>query len=97
MWGGVVLVLAVAAGVGTFLWKRATELGAYEARVRARLASVADARKASLLAWLAERRADAQVLAWDPDLVNLCVAETCPKGASLAHPRLHLTDRKSVV
>ncbi|WP_025324234.1 GAF domain-containing protein [Deferrisoma camini] len=92
VWGGVVLVLAVAAGVGTFFWKRATELEGYEARVRARLASVADARKASLLAWLAERRADAQVLAWDPDLVNLCVAETCPKGASLAHPRLHLTN-----
>ncbi|GEM_PF-1886550 len=92
VWGGIVLVLGAAAGGGTFLWKRTTELDGYEAGVRSRLASVADARKASLLAWLAERRADAEVLAWDPDLVNLCIAETCPKGAGLAHPRLHLTN-----
>ncbi|GAB4257947.1 PAS domain-containing protein [Deferrisoma sp.] len=82
--------LVLGAAVAVFAWQRATELAAFEAGVRERLAAVADARKAALQTWLAERRADVQVLAWDPDLIGLCAEGACPKGVDPTHLRLHL-------
>ncbi len=91
------LVLSAAAGVMAFAavaWVfvdlRLEERRETVAQWGSRLESVADARKRSLQAWLAERRADAEVLAWDPDLIGLCTEGACPKGKDPLVLRAHL-------
>ncbi len=55
-----------------------------------RVETIAQARKRAVQAWLAERRSDAEVLSWDPDLIGLCAEGTCPKGQDPEVLRAHL-------
>jgi PAS domain S-box-containing protein len=55
-----------------------------------RLEGLADGRKRAVQTWLAERRSDAEVLAWDPNLIDLCAVGTCPKGIDPQVLQAHL-------
>ncbi len=59
-------------------------------RVLDRLEALAEARRAAVGTWLAERRADVEVLAWDPDLVSLCAGGACPRDLPETHFQAHL-------
>ena len=63
-------------------------------RVLDRLEALAEARRVAIGTWLAERRADVEVLAWDPDLVSLCAEGTCPRDLPEAHFKAHLENLK---
>ncbi len=56
----------------------------------ASLESVADARKEALASWMAERRADVEVLAWDPDLIGYCSGGGRSRAGRSSHVRAHL-------
>ncbi|MBI5015536.1 MAG: PAS domain-containing protein [Deltaproteobacteria bacterium] len=88
----VLLALAVlgSGALWAFLRLRADERESTVAVWEARLSAAAEARKAAIEVWLDERRADAEVLAWDDDLVNLCIEPTCPKGLDLSRAQSHL-------
>ncbi|HSH69048.1 MAG TPA: PAS domain-containing protein, partial [Deferrisomatales bacterium] len=58
------------------------------------LETLADAGKNAVRTWIRERRADAQVLAWDPDLIDLCIEGTCPKGLDPARLLSHLENHR---
>ena len=93
-WGlsAFVVLVALAAGLYT-----AWQLGAREKaaeKVIARLETLADARKNAVRTWIRERRADAQVLAWDPDLIEICLEGTCPKGLDLSRLLSHLENHR---
>ncbi len=63
-------------------------------RVLDRLEALAEARRAAVSTWLAERRADVEVLAWDPDLVSLCAGGACPRDLPETHFQAHLENLK---
>jgi len=84
------VVAALAAVVGISVHLRDGERERTVQTWRSRLEALADARKRSVQAWLAERRSDAEVLAWDPDLIGLCAEGACPKGVDPVKLRSHL-------
>ena len=79
---GVAVGLGLAAAAVTWVFVEFR----FEGRAKAvrgwetRLEAMADGRKRAVQAWLAKRRADAELLVWDPDLIGLCAEGTCPKG-----------------
>ncbi len=88
--------MAVLAGwgfVGTLRAERALQVRRWVAR----LESVADARKEALGSWMAERRADVEVLAWDPDLIGYCAGKGDSPAAGSSHVRAHLDNLQRFV
>ncbi|GAB4270924.1 MAG: hypothetical protein Kow0092_25450 [Deferrisomatales bacterium] len=84
MLGGAVLL---AGAVWIFSHLRLSERQAVLAGWRQRVEMIAAAKARAVEVWLDERRADARLLAWDPDFVGLCTGdEDCARAGSV--PRL---------
>ncbi len=82
-WAAVGLaVLAALAGVFAHLRlaQREETVNLWVARIEA----VADARARAVKSWLAERYADAQLLAWNSTLIGVCAEGACPRGVDPA-------------
>ncbi|MBE0618140.1 MAG: PAS domain-containing protein, partial [Proteobacteria bacterium] len=89
---GVAATLAVVLSLSVHLRSQERERAVHN--WRARLEALADSRKRAVQRWLAERRSDAEVLAWDPDLIGLCAEGACPKGRDPLVLRAHLDNLK---
>lgn len=93
-WAKVGLALAGLAALAAVAWLavhlRFEERSRTVSSWQVRLEGLADGRKRAVQSWLAERRSDAEVLAWDPNLVDLCAVGTCPKGIDPQVLREHL-------
>ncbi len=87
---GIVAALLVGGAAWLFAHLRLGERTEVLSRWSRRVAVEADARKRAVQSWLAERRADAEVMASDPDLVRVCAAGECPVGSDPGHVREHL-------
>ncbi len=93
--GGVAAGLVVMALlVGGFVHAQRLARERHVDRVLDRLEALAEARRAAIGTWLAERRADVEVLAWDPDLVTLCAGGSCPRDLPESHFQAHLENLK---
>ncbi|MHB8765611.1 MAG: GAF domain-containing protein, partial [Deferrisomatales bacterium] len=103
-WGGLVLaatlavvfVLFVAGAAWFFVHLRFEERTAALARWSANLETAAEARVRSVEAWLAERRSDAEGLAWDPDLAGACGVLPCPEGGHGDHAAVRLESLRAL-
>jgi len=93
-WGLAVFAVLVALVAGAFFSWQLGQRRQEAARVIARLETLADARKDAVRSWLRERRADAQVLAWDPDLIEICLEGACPKGMDPSRLLSHLENQR---